>query len=44
MATNIGWLTGRHSFSFGGQYDPNNVGHGLLLVNNEDVYRQILKC
>ena len=37
MATNIGWLTGRHSFSFGGQYDPKNVGHALLLVNNEDI-------
>ena len=37
MSTNIGWLRGRHSFSFGGQYDPKNVGHGLLLVNNEDI-------
>ena len=37
MATNLAWLKGRHSFSFGGQYDPTNVGHGLLLVNNDDV-------
>ena len=34
--TNIGWLDGRHSFSFGRHYDPNNVGHGLLLVSNDD--------
>ena len=34
--TNIGWLDGRHSFSFGRHYDPKNVGHGLLLVSNDD--------
>ncbi len=30
------WLDSRHSFSFGGHYDPTNVGHGLLLVSNDD--------
>ena len=37
--TDIGWLDGRHSFSFGSHYDPGNVGHGLLLVSNDDVIR-----
>ena len=32
-----GWI--EHSFSFGGHYDPTNTGHGLLLVNNDDVVR-----
>ena len=36
FVTRLGWLHGRHSFSFGSHYDPRNVGHGLLLVNNED--------
>lgn len=27
----------RHSFSFGGHYDPDNVGHGALLAHNEEV-------
>ena len=31
------WLESRHSFSFGGYYDPSNTHHGLLLVNNDDV-------
>jgi quercetin 2,3-dioxygenase len=35
--TNIGWLKSKHSFSFGGHYDPSNTGHGLLLVNNDDI-------
>ncbi len=35
--TNIGWLKSHHSFSFGRHYDPTNVGHGLLLVNNDDI-------
>jgi redox-sensitive bicupin YhaK (pirin superfamily) len=35
-ATKIGWLDSKHSFSFGGQYDPGNTHHGLLLVNNDD--------
>jgi hypothetical protein len=30
------WLDSRHSFSFGGYYDPSNTHHGLLLVNNDD--------
>lgn len=34
--TDIGWLDSWHSFSFGNHYDPDNVGHGLLLVNNDD--------
>jgi len=35
--TNISWLDSKHSFSFGGHYDPANTGHGLLLVNNDDI-------
>ena len=35
--TKIGWLDSKHSFSFGSHRDPNNTGHGLLLVNNDDV-------
>ena len=34
--TKIAWLDGRHSFSFGSHYDPNNLGHGLLIVSNDD--------
>ena len=34
--TRIDWLDSWHSFSFGGHYDPTNMGHGLLLVNNDD--------
>ena len=37
--TRIDWLDSRHSFSFGGHYDPQNVGHGLLLVSNDDRVR-----
>ena len=37
FATRVGWLDSKHSFSFGHHYDPDNVGHGLLLVNNDDV-------
>jgi redox-sensitive bicupin YhaK (pirin superfamily) len=37
--TRAGWLDSRHSFSFGYHYDPSNVGHGLLLVSNDDVVR-----
>jgi redox-sensitive bicupin YhaK (pirin superfamily) len=33
----MGWLDSRHSFSFGGHWDPNNTHHGLLLVNNDDI-------
>ncbi len=35
--TRFGWLDSRHSFSFGHHWDPANTGHGLLLVNNDDV-------
>ena len=35
--TNVGWLDGKHSFSFGHHHDPENTHHGLLLVNNDDV-------
>src|SRR4051812_21965033 len=39
FATKIDWLDSKHSFSFGGHYDPNETGHGLLLVNNDDRVR-----
>jgi redox-sensitive bicupin YhaK (pirin superfamily) len=39
FATDIGWLDSKHSFSFGRHYDPDNTGHGLLLVNNDDIVR-----
>ena len=35
----MSWLDSRHSFSFGPHYDPRNVGHGLLLVSNDDRVR-----
>lgn len=34
--TDLGWLDSRHSFSFGHHHDPENVGHGLLIVSNDD--------
>jgi redox-sensitive bicupin YhaK (pirin superfamily) len=34
--TDAGWLDSHHSFSFGPHWDPENTGHGLLLVNNDD--------
>lgn len=34
--TQAGWLNSKHSFSFGGHYDPNNTNHGQLLVLNDD--------
>jgi redox-sensitive bicupin YhaK (pirin superfamily) len=36
-STSLGWLDSRHSFSFGGHYDPDNTHFGLLLVSNDDV-------
>ena len=39
FATKIGWLDSKHSFSFGPHHDPANVGHGLLLVSNDDIVR-----
>jgi len=35
--TRIAWLDSKHSFSFGQHYHSNNTGHGLLLVNNDDI-------
>ncbi|WP_106396397.1 pirin family protein [Actinocorallia populi] len=37
--TEAGWLTSRHSFSFGHHHDRANTHHGVLLVNNDDVVR-----
>jgi redox-sensitive bicupin YhaK (pirin superfamily) len=37
--TELDWLDSWHSFSFGPHHDPRNVGHGLLIVNNDDVVR-----
>ena len=31
------WLHGRHSFSFGRYYDPNNLGYRSLRVINDDI-------
>jgi redox-sensitive bicupin YhaK (pirin superfamily) len=37
--TQLDWLDSWHSFSFGPHHDPQNTGHGLLVVNNDDVVR-----
>ena len=37
FTTNLGWLDSKHNFSFGGHHDPDNVGHGLLIVSNDDI-------
>ena len=37
--TRLDWLDSWHSFSFGQHHDPANTGHGLLIVNNDDVVR-----
>jgi redox-sensitive bicupin YhaK (pirin superfamily) len=37
--TQLPWLESHHSFSFSRHYDPANTGHGLLLVNNDDIVR-----
>jgi quercetin 2,3-dioxygenase len=37
FVTDIGWLDSKHSFNFGPHYSPEHRGHGLLLVNNDDV-------
>ena len=36
MHTDIDWLNSRHSFSFGGHYDPKRMGFGPLRVVNDD--------
>ncbi|MGH9188918.1 MAG: pirin family protein [Acidimicrobiales bacterium] len=38
--TRLPWLDSHHSFSFSRHYDPENTGHGLLLVNNDDVVKE----
>lgn len=37
FVTDIGWLDSKHSFNFGPHWSPDHQGHGLLLVNNDDV-------
>lgn len=37
MHTKIDWLDSRHSFSFGGHYDPARMGFGPLRVVNDDI-------
>ncbi len=39
LHTVLPWLDSWHSFSFGEHRDPANVGHGLLVVNNDDTIR-----
>ncbi len=35
--TDWGWLDSKHSFSFGGHWDPANTHHGVLMVSNDDI-------
>ena len=34
--TSTDWLRSRHSFSYGGYYDPSNLSFGVLLACNDD--------
>ena len=37
FVTDAGWLQSHHNFNFGHHSSPKHQGHGLLLVNNDDV-------
>ena len=37
--TEIGWLNGAHSFSFGRYFDPDRMGFRSLRVINDDVIK-----
>jgi redox-sensitive bicupin YhaK (pirin superfamily) len=37
FVTDVGWLDSKHNFNFGPHWSPEHQGHGLLLVNNDDV-------
>lgn len=37
--TDTDWLASAHSFSFGPHYDPDDVGHGRLMVSNHETLR-----
>lgn len=40
FVTRLPWLDSKHSFSFGHHYDPKNLGHGLLIVSNDDIIKE----
>ncbi len=37
FVTDAGWLYSLHNFNFGRHYHAHHKGHGLLMVNNDDV-------
>jgi quercetin 2,3-dioxygenase len=37
FVTDLGWLDSKHSFNFGEHFRATDAGHGLLLVNNDDI-------